>query len=119
MEQRRFLPTLSELIDRLSIVQLKEVFIPEHKEAYAQEIADITHDIQLILSEKDVVITGGVPIAISEISITVDTSKSWLIVVVKRTLSPIISAFEIDNALVVIEFTEPIKDLVPISIDVR
>ena len=58
MEKRRFLPTLSELIDRLSIVQLKEVFIPEHKEAYAQEIADITHDIQLILSEKDVVITG-------------------------------------------------------------
>ena len=58
MEQRRFLPTLSELIDRLSIVQLKEVFITEHKEEYAKEIADITHDIQLILSEKDVVITG-------------------------------------------------------------
>ena len=58
MKQRRFLPTLSELLDRLSIVQLKEVFITEHKEEYAQEIADITHDIQLILSEKDVVITG-------------------------------------------------------------
>jgi len=58
MKQRRFLPTLSELIDRLSIVQLKEVFITEHKEEYAKEIADITHDIQLILSEKDVVITG-------------------------------------------------------------
>ena len=58
MEQRRFLPTLSELIDRLSIVQLKEVFITDHKKEYAQEIADITHDIQLILEEKDVVITG-------------------------------------------------------------
>ena len=58
MKQRKFLPTLSELIDRLSIVQLKEVFIPEHKTEYAQEIADITHDIQLILNEKDVVITG-------------------------------------------------------------
>jgi hypothetical protein len=58
MEQRKFLPTLSELIDRLSIVQLKEVFITDHKKEYAQEIADITHDIQLILEEKDVVITG-------------------------------------------------------------
>jgi len=47
---RKYLPTLAELIDRLSIVQLKEVFIPEHKEEYAQEIADIVHDIELLLS---------------------------------------------------------------------
>ena len=46
---RKYLPTLSELIDRLSIAQLKEVFITEHKEEYAQEISDICHDIQLIL----------------------------------------------------------------------
>ena len=42
---RKYLPTSSELIDRLSIVQLKEVFIPEHKEEYAQEIKDIVHDL--------------------------------------------------------------------------
>lgn len=58
MDQRRFLPTLSELIDRLSIVQLKEVKIPEHKTEYGQEIADIVHDIQLIMNQKDVVITA-------------------------------------------------------------
>jgi hypothetical protein len=51
MSERKFLPTISELIDRLSIVQLKEVFIPEHKEAYAKEIADIVHDIQLMIDE--------------------------------------------------------------------
>ena len=44
---RKYLPTVSELIDRLSIVQLKEVFIPEHKEEYAQEIKDIIHDLEL------------------------------------------------------------------------
>ena len=44
---RKYLPTISELIDRLSIVQLKEVFIPEHKEEYAQEIKDIIHDLEL------------------------------------------------------------------------
>jgi len=49
MENRKYLPTLAELIDRLSISQLKEVKIPEHKEEYAQEIADIVHDIQICL----------------------------------------------------------------------
>tara|TARA_A100001515_G_scaffold19202_1_gene14113 strand:+ start:1862 stop:2263 length:402 start_codon:yes stop_codon:yes gene_type:complete len=48
---RKYLPTLSELIDRLSIAQLKEVFITEHKEEYAQEIKDIVHDIDLCLKE--------------------------------------------------------------------
>ena len=45
MKLRKYLPTISELIDRLSIIQLKEVFIPEHKEEYAQEIKDIVHDL--------------------------------------------------------------------------
>jgi len=51
--ERKYLPTLAELIDRLSIVQLKEVFIPEHKEEYSKEISQIVHDIQIILDEKD------------------------------------------------------------------
>ena len=46
-KNRKYLPTIAELIDRLSIVQLKEVFIPEHKEEYAQEINDIMHDLDL------------------------------------------------------------------------
>ena len=51
MTDRKYLPTLSELIDRLSITQLKEVFISEHKEEYAQEISDILHDIDLTINE--------------------------------------------------------------------
>ncbi len=58
MQNRKYLPTLSELIDRLSIVQLKEVFISEHKKEYAKEIADIVHDINLVLKEGDVTITA-------------------------------------------------------------
>ncbi len=56
---RKYLPTVAELIDRLSITQLKEVFMPEHKEEYAQEIIDILHDIDLILQEKDKVIDAN------------------------------------------------------------
>ena len=55
---RKYLPTLSELIDRLSIAQLKEVFIAEHKAEYAQEISDICHDIQLLLEESEGQVTA-------------------------------------------------------------
>ena len=55
---RKYLPTLSELIDRLSIVQLKEVFIKDHKEEYSKEINEIVHDIELILNNDDIKING-------------------------------------------------------------
>jgi hypothetical protein len=58
MTERRYQHTLGDLIDRLSIVQLKEVFIPDHRAEYSQEIADICHDIQAILSEKDAILTA-------------------------------------------------------------
>lgn len=54
MSERKYLPTLSELVDRLSITQLKEVFITDHKKEYSDEIADILHDIDLLLSEGDI-----------------------------------------------------------------
>ena len=68
MKERKYLPTLSELVDRLSIVQLKEVFITDHKEEYAKEIAQIVHDIQLHLEESDQPITAEVVRAIVVLS---------------------------------------------------
>ena len=56
--ERKYLPTLSELVDRLSISQLKEVFIADHKDEYAQEINDIIHDIQILLDEQDGKVTA-------------------------------------------------------------
>ena len=66
--ERRYLPTLSELIDRLSIVQLKEVFISDHKDEYALEIADIVHDIQAHIDENNAVIDAEVIRAIVVLS---------------------------------------------------
>ena len=65
---RKYLPTLSELIDRLSIVQLKEVFIAEHKAEYAAEISDIIHDIQAHIEENNAVIDAEVIRAIVVLS---------------------------------------------------
>ena len=66
--ERRYLPTFSELIDRLSIVQLKEVFITDHKDEYAKEIADIVHDIQAHIEENNVAIDADVIRAIVVLS---------------------------------------------------
>lgn len=65
---RKYLPTLSELIDRLSIIQLKEVFISEHKTEYAKEIADIVHDIQQHLDENETILSAEVVRAIVVLS---------------------------------------------------
>jgi len=49
MTERKYLHTLGELIDRLAIVQLKEIYIPANKEAYRSERAAIMHDIEMTL----------------------------------------------------------------------
>tara|TARA_R100001509_G_C4788513_1_gene188935 strand:+ start:251 stop:661 length:411 start_codon:yes stop_codon:yes gene_type:complete len=68
MNNRKYLPTLSELIDRLSIAQLKEVFITDHKTEYAQEISDIVHDINLLLEENNSEVNGEIIRAIVVLS---------------------------------------------------
>ena len=67
-KQRKWLPTLGELIDRLSIHQLKEVFIPENKENYATEMKDIVYDIDIILKENNIKLGGEIVKAIVVLS---------------------------------------------------
>ena len=67
-KHRKFLPTLGELIDRLSIHQLKEVFIPENKKNYSKEMSDMVHDIDMLLKENKDKITGDVIRAIVVLS---------------------------------------------------
>lgn len=55
---RKWLPNLAELIDRLTIHQLKEVLLPEHKEKYASEMKMIVHDIDEILKEDEIRLSG-------------------------------------------------------------
>jgi len=55
---RKWVPTFSELIDRLAIHQLKEVFLPDKKEIYAKEINDIIHDLDEIIKDRNIKISG-------------------------------------------------------------
>ena len=55
---RKWLPHFAELIDRMAIHQLKEVFIPENKAKYAKEIEDIVNDINILIKEDDINVSG-------------------------------------------------------------
>jgi hypothetical protein len=55
---RKYLPTFAELVDRLTILQLKEIFLPENKASYAQEIQEIIHDLNLIINENKLTFSG-------------------------------------------------------------
>ena len=48
---RKYLPTLSDLIDRLSIVTLKSIKIPENKKEYEKEAHLIMQDITAIIKD--------------------------------------------------------------------
>ena len=76
MSERKYLPTLAELIDRLSIAQLKEVFITDHKEEYAEEIANIVHDIQLELCTG---IMGNVSESVQEVTVDAETIRAIVV----------------------------------------
>ncbi|MCL4399799.1 hypothetical protein M1506_00790 [Patescibacteria group bacterium] len=68
--ERKYLPTFAELVDRLSIVQLKSIFIQDHKKEYDQEINDIVHDLDLIIKEKNIKLSGDMIRAILVIMLT-------------------------------------------------
>lgn len=53
-DQRQYLPTLSDLLDRLSIVLMKSIFISEYHHEYAAEIKLIKHDIDLLILKSKV-----------------------------------------------------------------
>ena len=51
MEQRNYVYTTAQLIDRLCIVSLKSIKIPENKKEYEEEADLIMADLDLILGE--------------------------------------------------------------------
>ncbi len=66
---RKYLPTLADLVDRLTIVQQKMIFIPDRRSEYASERELILHDIGLILTTQSP-ITARAIWAISVIQLT-------------------------------------------------
>lgn len=57
-KSRLFLPPLSELIDRLTITQIKENLLIDESGDYFAEIKKLVNDLDLIISEKSVPLSG-------------------------------------------------------------
>jgi hypothetical protein len=49
MTERKYLPTFAELVDRLSIVLLKSIYMPRNRGAYRDEMALIKHDLDTFI----------------------------------------------------------------------
>ncbi len=65
---RKYLPTLSDLVDRLTITQMKAIFVPASKKFYDEEIGLIKHDIDLLLADRK--LTANAVHAIAVIMLT-------------------------------------------------
>lgn len=71
-ENRKFLMPLAELLDRLSIDQIKEVLLSDGKECVAEEMQLIQHDIDLLIAEKSVLLSARlirIVIALSQLNL--------------------------------------------------
>ena len=57
-KERLFLTPFAELIDRLTVDQIKEVLLPIGKESYAEEMRRLCHDIDLLVEERNMLISS-------------------------------------------------------------
>ncbi len=51
--ERKFLPAFAELIDRLTVNQIKEVLLPDISNSVAGEMETLCHDIDLLIKERE------------------------------------------------------------------
>jgi hypothetical protein len=78
--ERKYLPTLADLIDALIIDQIKEIKL-ENKESYAREMEKISHDIDLLVSQKQIQLSARLMrmiIALSQINVFIWNNKDTM-----------------------------------------
>ncbi len=52
IRERKYLPPFAELIDRLTVDQIKEVLLPDQQDACREEMSKLSHDIDLLIDER-------------------------------------------------------------------
>ena len=55
---RQYLPPLAELVDRLCINHIKEIFLSDDRESFRDENRKLAHDVDLILQEKKICVNA-------------------------------------------------------------
>tara|TARA_B100000902_G_C27254333_1_gene887041 strand:- start:615 stop:1052 length:438 start_codon:yes stop_codon:yes gene_type:complete len=52
--ERKFLPPLAELLDRLTVTQIKQALLGDKNKDFAKEMKKISHDMDIIISEENI-----------------------------------------------------------------
>ena len=55
-DQRQFLPPMAELIDRMTVTQIKLALSKDNKDSFVEEISKLEHDIDLILDSNNLIL---------------------------------------------------------------
>ncbi|OGP68456.1 MAG: hypothetical protein A2031_01530 [Deltaproteobacteria bacterium RBG_19FT_COMBO_43_11] len=79
--KRCFLPPLAELIDRLTVDQIKEIAFQGEKPAIREEIKRIEHDLDTIIREKDIKLDARllrVIIALAQLNLHIWNNKETM-----------------------------------------
>jgi hypothetical protein len=77
-QQRRFLPPLAELIDRLTVDQIKEVTFSVGREDIRDEMERVEHDIDMLVAEKKIELDARlirVVIALAQLNLHIWNNK--------------------------------------------
>lgn len=79
--KRCFLPPLAELIDRLTVDQIKEIAFRGEKSAIREEMKRIEHDLDTIIREKDIKLDARlirVVIALAQLNLHIWNNKDTM-----------------------------------------
>jgi hypothetical protein len=71
-KERKFLPAFAELIDRLTVDQIKEILLPEIKISVADEMKKLCHDVDLLIEERELKLSSRmirIIIALSQLNL--------------------------------------------------
>lgn len=52
--ERKCLPTFADILDELTIVQIKQVMLPEGKASFIKRLDSLSHDLDLLIKEHDI-----------------------------------------------------------------
>ena len=63
--ERKCLPTFADLIDELTINQIKQIYLPDNKESYRTRAQLLLQDIDLLIKEKQVPLSATFILAIT------------------------------------------------------
>lgn len=58
--ERQFLPPLAELLDRLTVTQIKQALLGDKRREFASEIKKLSHDIDMIIEQRGISLDANI-----------------------------------------------------------